>query len=242
MDSPSQPTLSRIALGALDVNKHLHSPHGSPKKSPAKKHTFVFSDNAEQPPARNLKELLLEAEVPVLRQTPVRVVSVSPPRSEKRKEAPTDVEGREEDVLGRAKFAKVKGREMGSLSPAHELEMGDAVGGDASMEGDEGLEVCYSSLTAEDHVLIQNSQPKGHPFVLGHHRYQPRFYWISRNQQPSPLPTPSPTPQENLPPQPPKLIPPNPSSARYIPPPIPYKNQDPPTNTPPRTPQPSACA
>lgn len=148
MDSPSQPTLSRIALGALDVNKHLHSPHGSPKKSPAKKHTFVFSDNAEQPPARNLKELLLEAEVPVLRQaSPVRV-SVSPPRSEKRKEAPTDVEGREEDVLGRAKFARVEGREMGSLSPARELETGDAVGGDAGMEGDEGLEVCFPILTA----------------------------------------------------------------------------------------------
>ncbi|KFY90728.1 hypothetical protein V498_05851 [Pseudogymnoascus sp. VKM F-4517 (FW-2822)] len=143
MDSPSQPTLSRIALGALDVNKHLNSPHGSPKKSPVKKHTFVFSDqDAEQTPTRSLKEQLLEAEVPVLRQkSPVRVVEVQvSPRSEKRKEAPTSVEGCEEEVLGRAKFARVEGRETGSLSPARELEMADAVGKDGGVEGDEELE------------------------------------------------------------------------------------------------------
>ncbi|KFY25867.1 hypothetical protein V493_04393 [Pseudogymnoascus sp. VKM F-4281 (FW-2241)] len=141
MDSPIQPTLSRIALGALDVNKHLNSPLGSPKKSPAKKHNFVFSDDAELTPARSLKEQLLEAEVPVLRQaSPVRVVSVSPPRSEKRKAAPTDVEGREEDVLGGAKFARVEGRSMGGQSPAPELETVDAVGTVVGMEGDEELE------------------------------------------------------------------------------------------------------
>lgn len=164
MDSPSQPTLSRIALGALDVNKHLNSPHGSPKKSPVKKQTFVFNDqDAEQTPARSLKEQLLEAEVPVLRQkSPVRVVEVqASPRSEKRKEAPTSVEGREEEVLGRAKFARVEGRETGSSSPARELEMVDAVGKDGGMEGDEELEVCYPYSYLEDHLLITTQSTQG---------------------------------------------------------------------------------
>ncbi|OBT62311.1 hypothetical protein VE03_09052 [Pseudogymnoascus sp. 23342-1-I1] len=170
MDSPSQPTLSRIALGALDVNKHLHSPHGgSPKKSPAKKRTFVFNDNdAEQSPARvSLKEQLLEAQVPVLRRaSPVRVVEVVQvsPRSEKRKKAPTDVEGREEEVLGRAKFARVEGRSVGSLSPARELEMVDAVGRDGGMEGDEELESTQGTSarartpSASQEVLLDASQ------------------------------------------------------------------------------------
>lgn len=143
MDSPIQPTLSRIALGALDVNKHLNSPLGSPKKSPVKKANFVFSDDAERTPGRSLKEQLLEAATPVLRQTsPLRVVSVSPPRSEKRKEAPTEVE---EDGAGRAKVARVEGPLGGNLSPACELEGWDAVDMD-DVEGDEGLEVCYPLL------------------------------------------------------------------------------------------------
>ncbi|OBT40775.1 hypothetical protein VE00_09277 [Pseudogymnoascus sp. WSF 3629] len=138
METPSQPTLSRIALGALDVNKHLNSPLGSPKKSPVKKHNFVFSDDGAEraPVGRSLKEQLLEtAEVQVLRETPVRVGEVlASPRSEKRKEAPTDVEGREE---GSVKVARIEGREMGSLSLGSEV---DAVLRAASMEGDEGLE------------------------------------------------------------------------------------------------------
>ena len=91
-------------------------------------------DDAERGPKRSLKEVVLEDEVPVLRQTPVRVIEVEKsPRSEKRKEAPTDVEGREEE---RVKVARVEGR---SLSPAREGEAVDALG----MEGDEGLEVCF---------------------------------------------------------------------------------------------------
>ena len=144
METPSQPTLSRIALGALDVNKHLNSPLGSPKKSPVKKHNFVFSDDGAEraPVARSLKEQLLEtAEVEVLRETPVRVVEVlASPRSEKRKEAPTDVEGREE---GSVKVARIEGREMGSLSLGSEV---DTVRRDGDLEGDEGLEVCFPIL------------------------------------------------------------------------------------------------
>jgi hypothetical protein len=154
METPSQPTLSRIALGALDVNKHLNSPLGSPKKSPVKKHNFVFSDDGAEraPVGRSLKEQLLEtAEVQVLRETPVRVGEVlASPRSEKRKEAPTDVEGREEE---RIKVARIEGREMGNLSLGSEV---DAVRRDGDLEGDEGLEVCFPILYSwcEDHMLI----------------------------------------------------------------------------------------
>ncbi|OAF57913.1 hypothetical protein VC83_05200 [Pseudogymnoascus destructans] len=159
METPSQPTLSRIALGALDVNKHLNSPLGSPKKSPVKKHNFVFTDDgAEQAPvARSMKERLLETEVPVLRETPVRVVEAQvSPRSEKRKEAPTDVGGREEE---RVKVARIEGREMGGLGLASELGGVDAVG----MEGDEGLEstqatsVCARTPSASPEVPLGTS-------------------------------------------------------------------------------------
>jgi hypothetical protein len=132
METPTttQPTpLTRIALGALDVNKHLNSPLGSPKKSPVKKAGFVFTDSsdaAERTPGRSLKEQLLEVEVE--RQTPVRVVEIEERKSEKRKEAPTEVQGREEEGV------KVARRE-GSVSPSREVQ---------SVEGDEGVEVCYS--------------------------------------------------------------------------------------------------
>ncbi|ELR06735.1 hypothetical protein GMDG_00352 [Pseudogymnoascus destructans 20631-21] len=193
METPSQPTLSRIALGALDVNKHLNSPLGSPKKSPVKKHNFVFTDDgAEQAPvARSMKERLLETEVPVLRETPVRVVEAQvSPRSEKRKEAPTDVGGREEE---RVKVARIEGREMGGLGLASELGGWTRWG----WRGTRGW-----------------SQLKQHPFAPGHHQLLQRFHWGHHTQQPSPPPTQSPTPQENHPPRPPKLTPPTPSSAR----------------------------
>ncbi|KFY45499.1 hypothetical protein V495_02956 [Pseudogymnoascus sp. VKM F-4514 (FW-929)] len=127
METTTQPTpLTRIALGALDVNKHLNSPIGSPKKSPVKKGGFVFTDDAaERTPGRSLKEQLLEVEVE--RQTPVRVVELEAPRSEKRKEAPTEVTGREEEGV------KVARRE-GSVSPAREVLVEE---GGQSVEGDE---------------------------------------------------------------------------------------------------------
>ncbi|KFX92182.1 hypothetical protein O988_07385 [Pseudogymnoascus sp. VKM F-3808] len=129
METTTQPTpLTRIALGALDVNKHLNSPIGSPKKSPVKKAGgFVFTDSndaAERTPGRSLKEQLLEVEVE--RQTPVRVLEIEAPRNEKRKEAPTEVTGREEEGV------KVARRE-GSVSPARGA-LGEEVG---SVEGDE---------------------------------------------------------------------------------------------------------
>jgi hypothetical protein len=148
MDSPSHPTLSRIALGALDVNKHINSPQASPKKSPTKKHSFVFSDKSEQPPACSLKEQLLESSLPVSKPaSPVSVISASPSRIEKRKEAPTSVTGRGEDVLCRAKFARVETRSAASESP--ETETVDAAGKVASTDGDEEFEVrcTYSHRT-----------------------------------------------------------------------------------------------
>lgn len=110
MTSSSQPSLSRVALSALDVNKHLNSPLTSPKKSPTKNHNFVFNDNPEQSPARGLKNNLLEASLPASRPTsPIRVAHASPSRSGKRKDNPTPTVGRE-GVLHRAKLARVGDR------------------------------------------------------------------------------------------------------------------------------------
>ncbi|OBT85574.1 hypothetical protein VE02_06702 [Pseudogymnoascus sp. 03VT05] len=158
METPTQPTLSRIALGALDVNKHLNSPLGSPKKSPVKRNNFVFTDDgAEQAPAvaRSLKEQLLEVEE--LRETPVRVFGPAEqsPRIEKRKEAPTDVEGR---GGGGGKVARIeRGMVVGGLGLGSEVEGGE-------MEGDEGLEstqatsVCARTPFASPEVLLEMSQ------------------------------------------------------------------------------------
>ncbi|OBT71689.1 hypothetical protein VF21_09661 [Pseudogymnoascus sp. 05NY08] len=154
------PTLSRIALGALDVNKHLNSPLGSPKKSsPVKRNNFVFSDDGDKersPVARSLKEQLLletvEVKVQGLRETPVRVFGPPESRSEKRKEAPTDVEGR----VGGGKVARTEG----GLGVGGELGGVEAV----EMEGDEGLEstqatpVRARTPSASPEVLLEMSQ------------------------------------------------------------------------------------
>ncbi|KFY79462.1 hypothetical protein V499_01522 [Pseudogymnoascus sp. VKM F-103] len=159
METPSQPTLSRIALGALDVNKHLNSPLGSPKKSVVRKRDFVFGDgDAEmEPVARSLKEKLLETaevQVEVLRETPVRVVGPKEePRSEKRKEAPTDVEGREE---GSVKVARTDGGEMGGLGLASEVEGVDAEG-DERLESTQATSVRARTPSASQEVPLESS-------------------------------------------------------------------------------------
>jgi len=155
METPSQPTLSRMALGALDVNKHLNSPHASPRKSPSKKNTFVFDDASERPVTYSLKEQVLEASLPPSRPTsPLRVSSVSPSRNEKRKIASTSLLGDAEEAVRHAKHARVEERERTAVGHGHvlgkdaEREVVGAAGPLRQRDADEEAQVSYAVLIA----------------------------------------------------------------------------------------------
>jgi hypothetical protein len=162
-----------MALGALDVNKHLNSPHASPRKSPSKKSTFVFDDASERPVTYSLKEQVLEASLPPSRLTsPLRVSSASPSRNEKRKIASTSLLGDAEEALRHAKHARVEERERTAVGHGHMLgkDVEREVVGAADLirqrDADEDAQVSYAVLVAlgqRAYKTYQSSQETAPP-------------------------------------------------------------------------------
>lgn len=155
-----------MALGALDVNKHLNSPHTSPKKSPAKNRGFVFDDNAERPATYSLKEQLLEASFSASFSasrpaSPARVASASPSRNEKRKAGPTSIFEDAEDVLRHAKHARVEEHTAAVYGYMQEPEVVDAAILLSRTDEDEEPQVSYVAhmvLGPRAHTSTQPSQ------------------------------------------------------------------------------------
>lgn len=123
METPSKSSsLSRMALGALDVNQHLgaKSPHThtTPKKmpSPARK-SFVYQDTPAKP-VYSLKDSSFsytsprplsakEREYGVWAKSPRPAVEQTPVRSEKRKDAPTSAVRNQQDAERAVKQARL---------------------------------------------------------------------------------------------------------------------------------------